>query len=894
MALETYQKKRDFKHTTEPKGKVSKSSKHRFVVHEHHASHLHYDLRLEMGGVLKSWAVPKGPSLNPRQKRLAVMVEDHPVDYIDFEGHIPEGSYGAGDVVVWDTGDYELPANEDPIKKIDGGKLSFHLYGEKLKGEFHLVQIKGKGKQWLLIKGRDAFARADGDIEPILGAASPKAAAKPSRRVATRRAARTRRAGGVKGRELSAPSEATEPADVYLTPERTLPTVPGAQPAAMPDVVEPMLATLVDEPFSKPEWLYESKWDGVRAICFIKEGRARFVSRNGKEIGFRYPELAGLPERIHAGQAILDGEIVALDEKGQPSFQLLQSRVGLKNEKEIKRLASEHSVVYYVFDLLYYNGFDLRPAALLHRKALLEEIIEPNRVLNYSKHTTGNGNEAYERAKREGLEGIVAKHQASPYVQGRSNNWLKIKTVLRQEVVIGGYTQPRGTRELFGALVVGLYRRNGKLYYVGHVGGGFNHETLQQVYQAMQPLKIDRSPFAQKPETNEPVQWIKPALVCEVKFSQWTADEHLRQPIFVGLRDDKEPVECTFERRRDVRLEVEKVEQKVSLKEKKETGHIVEAAKLFKGDRLSGDTKVKVDTDTVSLTNLNKVYWPEEGYTKGDLIKYYYDIAEYILPYLKERPLILKRFPNGIHEQFFYQHDVDDAPTFVRRAPIEAEDGRVIDYAVCDNRATLLYLANLGAIAQHPWHSRVGDLDHPDWVVFDLDPQKAEFPVICDVALALKALLENLGLESYAKTSGSRGIHLYIPIQPIYSYEQVARFAERVATRLVREHTDIATLERSIKKRKGGHVYIDHLQNARGKSLVAPYSVRERAGATVAAPLDWKEVKSGLTPQAFTIKTMSERLKKKGDLFKSLLRKRQRLDEAMKRVEEKRPKRRAK
>jgi bifunctional non-homologous end joining protein LigD len=652
----------------------------------------------------------------------------------------------------------------------------------------------------------------------------------------------------------------------------------------MPEVIEPMSATLVDESFSHPEWLFESKWDGVRAICFVEDGKVSFFSRNEKEMSFRYPELAHIGQAVNAEQAILDGEIVALNEKGLPSFQLLQSRVGLKNKREIERLGDEHPVVYTVFDLLYYNGFNLMPAQLVHRKTLLGEIVEPNDRLRYSDHVLGSGEEFFEKARKTGLEGIIAKHQGSPYVQARSSDWLKIKTLQRQEVVIAGYTEPRGARPLFGALVVGLYR-NSELHYVGHVGGGFDHRSLEQVYSLMQPLKTGHSPFAVEPRTNEPVQWVRPALVCEVKFSEWTSDEHLRQPIFLGLRDDKEPAQCVFERLRHAMFEVEKVEGKVSLRGKGKEDEAVPGTTLFKARKLSGDAKVDVEGEVVSLTHLDKVYWPDEGISKADLLKYYFDTAHYLLPYLKDRPLILKRYPNGIKEKFFYQHDVDKVPDFVRTVLIESEDGRKLDYIIGHDLPTLLYVANLGTISQNPWHSRANDLDHPDWVVFDLDPEEVEFDLVRQVALALRDILEGLGLDSCVKTSGSRGMHVYVPIEPIYGYGQVANFAELVGTLAERENPEVVTLERSLKKRKSGRVYMDHLQNARGKSVAAPYSVRERPGATVSAPLEWDEVRRKLRPQDFTIETMPRRLAKKGDLFGSVLSKNQHLNDAVQKLE---------
>jgi bifunctional non-homologous end joining protein LigD len=710
MTLKTYHRKRKFDQTPEPEGQVVDTDLRRFVVQEHHATQLHYDFRLEMGGVLVSWAIPKGPSLDPAQRRLAVKVEDHPVDY--------------------------------------------------------------------------------------------------------------------------------------------------------------------------------------------KDGQVRLMSRNDKELGFRYPELAGLRQWVRAGQAILDGEIVVLDDDGRSDFQRLQARLGLPDAEAIERLAAQHPVTYIVFDLLYYDGFDLRAGELIRRKTLLRAIIQPGAALRYSEHVVGDGEKAFREAQSSGLEGIIAKQQDSPYMEGRSAYWLKLKTVQRQEVVLGGYTQPRQTRQFLGALVVGLYRGK-ELHYVGHVGGGFNRESLAQVHEILQPLKTERSPFVETPRTNEPVRWVRPERVAEVKFATWTADNRLRQPIFLGLRDDKDPRQCTFERPQMATSKVRQAEGEVKAAQKtavttssngraerSETRARVQASKLFERQALSGDVDVVAGRDVVSLTSLDRVYWPDEGYTKADLLRYYWHIADVILPHLKDRPLILKRYPNGIDQPSFFQHDVKDVPNYVRTITLESEEGRQIDYVLCQNRATLLYLVNMGTLAQNPWHSRVDRLEHPDWMVFDLDPGQVKFQVVCEAALAVKSVLDRLGLEVYAKTSGSRGLHLYVPLKPVYPYEQVAEFAEGVARLVARERPDIATVERSKKKRPEKKVYVDFLQNAYGKSVASPYSVRAKAGATVSAPLDWREVKRCPELEAFTIKTMPRRLARKGDLFKPALSRKQSLEGASAKLDE--------
>ena len=877
MGLSAYQRKRNFARTPEPQGRVTTAHGHRFVVHEHHALHLHYDFRLEMGGVLKSWAVPKGPSLDPRQKRLAVRVEDHPVEYLTFRGQIAEGNYGAGEVKIWDTGYYDVSGVDDPLQQLDTGKLSVVLHGTKLRGEFHLVQMKGKAKQWLLLKANDTSTEASQQA---------RAATKPHPEDELARASTATRA---QRRPRKVNTDLLHSADVSVAPGElsgSEPPLAGARRAAMPDTVTPMLATLVDQPFSHAEWLYETKWDGVRAVCFLPGHGMRLVSRNDKDVTSRYPELATLPDTVAAATAILDGEIVAFDAQERPNFQLLQQRIGLKNSAAIARLAHEQPATYCVFDLLYYNGWDVRSAALSDRKRLLRQILRPSSTARYSEHSVGDGLQRYAAARRAGLEGIIAKQCGSPYSAGRSRSWLKIKTVQRQEVVIAGYTQPRGTRPLLGALVVGLYQ-NKELQYVGHVGGGFDHQTLRQVYDLLQPLTTTRSPFAHPPQTNEPVQWVRPTLVCEVKFAEWTADRHLRQPIFLGLRDDKAPTECTIETVQTAKTAVRASARTAHQHDTAGKTPLISLPHALRARALHGDLTLKVAGHTVTLTHLERLYWPADGYRKGDLLRYYFTVAPTLLPYLQERPLILKRHPNGITGQSFYQHDVDAVPEFVTTFSTPAESGKVVDYTVGNNLATLLYLVNLGTIAQNPWHSRIASIDYPDWIVFDLDPSDdVEFVAVQELALGLKTLLDHLGLNSYPKTSGASGLHVYVPIAPLYSYTQVAQFAELVARQATKEHPQLGTVERSLKKRKGGTIYLDHLQNARGKSVVAPYSVRAEAGATVSTPLTWAELEHPLSPRDFTIVTLPQRLTRRGDLFAPVLTQQQELGEAIARLED--------
>ena len=909
MALDQYQTKRRFDQTPEPRGQARDTGQQRFVVQEHHATALHFDFRLEMGGVLVSWAVPKGPSLDPRQRHLAVRVEDHPVEYIDFEGTIAEGNYGAGQVAVWDSGTYELLEGNDPQAQLDAGKLTFRLHGRKLRGDFALIKMGGRAKeQWLLIKSRDQYARPGWELVNVLdtGAEAPAA-----RRGARKGSAAKKKAAMSKGARpaaarTAAPARRRSAADgkQAVTPG----PIPGAEAAPLPEHVAPMLATLVNAP-PEGDWLFETKWDGVRALAYLDGGALRLMSRNDKELGFRYPELAGLPGWVRARQAILDGEIVFLEEDGRSNFQRLQARIGLQDPAEIRRLTAGHPITYVVFDLLYLDGFDLRPAALADRKALLRERAQLGPALAYSEHMVGEGERAFAEARAAGQEGIVAKRPESPYYEGRAGAWLKLKAVHQQEVVIGGYTQPRQTRQYLGALVVGVYD-GGRLRYVGHVGGGFDRNSLEEVYNELQPLITPRSPFAQEPPTNEPVHWVRPERVAEVKFAGWTDDQKMRQPIFLGMRDDKEPREVIFERPRAVEEDAPAARRtpraaKTSAQGSTRTranGHSPRratsnksstraakpptAARALTQPGPSGDLDVRVGSEVVSLTHLDRVYWPDAGITKGDLLRYYWQVRAPLLLALKDRPLILKRYPNGIDQKPFFQHDVDvkSLPPFVDTFAAESETGRALHYAVCQNAATLLYLVNLGTIAMNPWSSRVGAIDRPDWMVFDLDPGQVAFRTVCDAALAVKDVLDRLGLASHAKTSGSRGIHLYVPLKPVHTYQQVAELAESVARQVAAERSDLATVERSKASRPAGKVYVDFLQNAHGKSVACAYSAREHPGATVSAPLTWREVQSCPDLSEFNIHTMPQRLTKRGDLFQAVRGGRQTLKGALEKV----------
>lgn len=843
MALEKYRQKRNFKQTSEPAGK-KKTSKNdlRFVVQKHHASHLHYDFRLELDGVLKSWAVPKGPSLNPEDKRLAMMVEDHPYDYRSFEGIIPKGNYGAGEVIVWDEGTYHSLQSDEKKESIkhlhEGlhkGDLKFVLHGQKLNGAYALVKIKSRGENsWLLIKKKDEFATDDDVTKDERSVISGKTLSdiKSSPGKAKEWISNRSTNGSEK---LSAKETKNYKLDKEVISKWKL------SEKKMPSSVKPMLATLVKESFDDEDWLFEIKWDGYRAVAEIKDGKVNLHSRNNISFNSKFAAIADELENF-SGNVILDGEIVVVDEKGKSNFQLLQNyqRTGSGN------------IIYYVFDILYLDKYDLTELPLIERKNILKEFLPEEEKIRFSDHVTEKGKDFFKLAQDNSLEGIIAKKTSSVYqANKRSRDWLKIKTSLRQEAIICGFTKPRGSRKAFGALVLGIYDDD-ELIYIGHTGSGFNEETLKQVKKKLDPLVTKTSPFKKKPKTNMPVTWVKPELVCEVNFSEWTVDNNMRHPIFMGIREDKKASEVTKE------MAAETSRAKAN---GKQTSKKKSPAK--KSGKKNSDLK---------LTNLDKIYFPDEGFTKGDIIEYYNKISRYILPYLKNRPESLNRHPNGINGKSFYQKDMrDTVPDWADTKLIYSESNdKDINYFICNDKQSLLYLVNLGCIEINPWFSRVQSLENPDYAVIDLDPEEISFDKVVETALCVKEVLDEAGVKSYCKTSGATGLHIYIPLKAKYDYDVAKEFAHLIAKIVHSRIPGFTSLERSPSKRKK-KVYLDYLQNRKGQTLAAPYSVRPKPGATVATPLEWNEVKTGLNPKDFTIKTIHERLKKKGDIFKPVL-----------------------
>jgi bifunctional non-homologous end joining protein LigD len=641
----------------------------------------------------------------------------------------------------------------------------------------------------------------------------------------------------------------------------------------MPAAIVPMKATLVEKPPHGPEWLFEIKWDGVRAIAIIDREEVRLSSRTGNSCEKQYPELSVIHHSLAAEQAILDTEIAVLDEKGISRFAMIQPRIAVADPNSIAHLARSRPVTMFAFDLLYLDGYDLRQVDLIERKRLLEQVLTPSSVLRLSAHFPDAGEQLLEAARENGLEGIVAKHASSCYESRRSREWLKMKVNLQQEFIICGFTT--GERDHFGALVLGVYDR-GKLVWVGNVGTGFDQKMLAQVRQRLDPLAIPKQPFGVNPKIPGEVTWVRPEVVCQVKFSNWTPDGRLRAPVFLGLRLDIDPHDVAREDA-DREAEEEKSVRAGSLRERAP----VAAAK-------QEEMSVEVNGRQLKFTNLNKIFYPKEGYTKRDIINYYDSVAELILPHLKDRPLSLKRYPNGIHDDFFFQKDVKEnfAPWLRTELIYHSETSeKPTRYVFAEDRASLLYLANLGCVDQNPWMSRIGTLDHPDFLLIDLDPHQCPFDKIVEAALLVRKKLDALELEGYPKTTGGDGMHIYVPLEPVYSYEEVRQFAKVLAMLVMHDRPDLFTTPRAVSKRLANKVYFDADQISKSKTIAAPYVLRAYDGAPVATPLAWNEVKPRLEPGQFHIRNARARFERTGDLFAGVLTKLQRLENSLEKLD---------
>jgi len=612
----------------------------------------------------------------------------------------------------------------------------------------------------------------------------------------------------------------------------------------MPDAIAPMKAVLRDTPPTGPDWVFEIKWDGVRALCLVAGEQLTILSRNGNRCERQYPELHVLPHYLAADTAVLDGEIVVLDEKGVSRFELIQSRIANADPAVVARLSRSHPVLLFVFDLIYLDGYDLRQVSLVDRTRALDAVLTPSERVRLSEHFPG-GEELLEAARNMGLEGILAKRAGSCYEPRRSPDWVKVKLVNQQEFLICGYTA--GEREYFASLVLGA-QEGGRLQWVGNVGTGFSQQQLREIHALLEPLRVARSPFPAGTQVPGEVTWVKPEAVAMIKFANWTQDGHLRAPVYLGLRHDVASTEV-------------------------------------RGDR--DEATVSIEGRRIKLTNLNKVFYPDEGYTKGDILDYYNRVADLILPHLQDRPLSLKRYPNGIGEEYFFQKNVPrNWPEWLRTVPIYHEHNQAAtNYVFAEDHASLLYLVNLGCIDHNPWLSRVDSIDNPDFILIDIDPYDCPFEMIVEVAQLVHEKLDAIGLEGFPKTTGGDGMHIYIPVEPVYTYEETKTFAEILARLLAHERPQLFTSPRTVSRRQKGRVYFDYLQNGKGKTIAAPYVLRAFPKAPVATPLAWKEVRKGLHPTDFTIRNVPERFAGTGDLFEGVLTRRQRIEGALEKLQ---------
>jgi bifunctional non-homologous end joining protein LigD len=800
--LASYRRKRDFGRTPEPAGARRPSARGRsFVIQKHDARRRHYDFRLELDGVLKSWAVPKGPSLVPGEKRLAVHVEDHPVEYGRFEGVIPEGEYGAGTVKIWDRGAW-IP-DGDAREGLARGKLGFELRGKKLHGSWALVRMQSRagrnGKEnWLLIKDRDGAVRA-GSV-------------------------RTRNGHGT-GAEHVSPNG-----------------VGRAAKASLPDFVRPQLATLVPAAPEGDEWLHEIKLDGYRVLARIDRGRVQLLTRSGQDWTARFPGVAAAAAKLKADRVLLDGEVVVLDARGVSHFQSLQETLSRKRTGDL---------VYFAFDLLHVDGSDLREAPLSERKALLARLLRgTGRTIRYSEHVEGQGGIFYDRACRMGLEGIVSKHKNAPYRSVRGRAWVKVKCASSEEFVIVGFTDPKGARAAFGALLLGVHDKDGALTYVGRVGTGFNDRALKHLYAKLKAVEQEPSPLEKPPPgPTRDIHWVKPKLVADVAFTEWTRDGILRHPIFHGLREDKSPREVVRERpKRPAAVE----STSRGRRGVRARGRARESARASSpaADAIAG----------VTLTHPDRVLYPEQGITKRDLAAFYEEIGEWILPHVLERPLSLVRCPSGQGTACFYQRHVGpEASDRIKRVKVR-EKGGVRTYAYIEDLAGLIGLVQMGVLELHPWGSHVGSLEHPDRLTLDLDPAPGvPWHRVIAAARQLRSLLSELRLKSFVKTTGGKGLHVVVPLarkQPWAAVKDFARgIAEAMARRAPREHT--ASLS---KAGRTGKIFIDYLRNSPGATAVAAYSTRALPGAPVATPIAWDELEVDLRSDHFTVTNLPRRL----------------------------------
>ncbi len=852
-ALGDYRRKRDFERTAEPRGgEVSRSGSGRvFVVQKHEARRLHYDLRLELDGVLKSWAVPKGPSLDPAQKPLAVEVEDHPMEYASFEGVIPRGQYGAGTVMVWDAGEWE-PIG-DPHEGYGKGDLKFRLHGRKLRGEWVLARLKPKpgesARNWLLIKKADAEARRVESFNVLAELPCSVSSGRTMAQIARDPEAVWTEQGAVAGpagAKASGAERRGATGAVRAVPEAS--SLTGARPRAMPASFAPQLATPVDAPPEGDEWLHEVKLDGYRLIARVEGGRARLLTRNGHDWTDRMETVAAAAARLPVSGAILDGEVVVLDAAGISDFQALQNAF---------RGGGKRGLVYFVFDVPWADGYDLSAAPLRERKAYLEALLHAAPLaapaLRYSEHFVGKGPIVLAEAARAGLEGIVSKRVDSPYEQRRTETWRKVKCTLREEFVVGGYTDPAGSRAGFGALLLGQYDEAGRLVYCGRVGTGFDERSLRELAAELGRRVRAEAPFhdgSLEPAVRS-AHWVEPELVAEVEFNGWTDEGFVRQAAWRGVREDKPP-RVVVRRRRGGGRPAARPAAGAGAPGAARAGAVVRAGAIVDAPASPRDAFV----GGVRISHPERTVYPEDGVTKKEVAEYYAAVAPWMLPHVAGRPLSLVRCPLGLAGEAFYQRQPGEGfPASIRGIAIGDDTALVID-----GREGLIALAQMGALEIHAWGCREDDPERPDRLVFDLDPGPGiEWEHVVESARFVRRILEGAGLESFVKTTGGQGLHLVVPLVRRAGWEEAKEFCRAVAGRIVRiaPLNFTATITRA---RRDHRIFIDYLRNQRGATAVAAYSTRARTGATVSTPLAWEELSAAVAPGSFTVRTVPQRL----------------------------------
>jgi bifunctional non-homologous end joining protein LigD len=804
--LDSYRSKRRAGRTTEPFGSTVTSiagNRGIFVVQLHQARRRHYDFRLELDGVLVSWAVPRGPSLDPAAKRIAIHVEDHPLDYADFEGIIPDDNYGAGPVIVWDRGYFTLIEGEG--HGLEHGKLLFDLHGYKLHGRWTLVQTRKSREptnEWLLIKKQDDAA----DPAAELSDASIDS--------------------GLHVEELTSLQSAI---DERIEELHALGALARRIDASR---IKPMLCQPIEEAFSDDGWIFELKYDGYRLISSVEDGEPFLRYRRGPDATELYPEIARSLQRLPVRRCVLDGEVVVFDEAGRSDFGKLQKRALLGRKSDVQRAMRILPATYVVFDLLELEGYDLRKQPLSLRKRLLAQIVPKLGPVKYCEHIEARGEALFEQVEALDLEGIVAKRMDSTYVGRRSPAWRKLRRARADDFAVVGYSESKSGRAGFGALHLAVCEAGG-WSYAGRCGGGFSADELVAVRAQLDALEEASYPFAAE-VANGADHWVEPHLVAMVRYKEWRDGKLLREPIFERMRPDKLPEEC--------------------LRPEAHASDMPPEPEVQDGAEASPE---------LVLSNRDKVFWPEEGYTKGELLDYYEAISPWLLPYLEERPLVLTRYPDGIEGKSFYQKNAPSwAPDWIETATVWSEHAqREIHYFVVNRLEDLLYLVNLGSIPLHVWPSRTRDLARPDWCILDLDPKGAPWADVVRCARSIQALCVEIGLPVYLKTSGSSGLHILIPLGAQCTYEQSRHLAHVIFQAVLPEISQIATLERSLRKREG-KVYLDGLQNRHGQLLVAPFSVRPLAGATVSMPLRWNELRPGLDFRKYNIKSAPARMRR--------------------------------